>query len=75
MNSLLLPRNLSLIECTCVCDVAAVGACRPDWQEIDSRLMREAVLYVDSRDACLAESGDVILSQVGPSRSFLCNKV
>lgn len=44
--------------------VTAVGACRPDWQELDSNLMRSAVVYCDSREACLRESGDVILSEV-----------
>lgn len=42
----------------------AVGACRPDWQEIDPELMRSVSLFVDSRDAALTESGDVILSKV-----------
>ena len=43
----------------------AVGACRPDWSEIDPELMRSSVVYVDSREAALKESGDVILSKVG----------
>ena len=43
----------------------AVGACRPDWSEIDPKLMRSSVVYVDSREAALKESGDVILSKVG----------
>ncbi|CAN9508613.1 unnamed protein product [Ophioblennius macclurei] len=42
--------------------VAAVGACRPDWRELDDGLMKEAVVYADSREAAMAESGDVILS-------------
>ncbi|XP_074518823.1 ketimine reductase mu-crystallin [Halichoeres trimaculatus] len=42
--------------------VAAVGACRPNWRELDDVLMKEAVVYVDSREGALAESGDVILS-------------
>ncbi|KAJ8363836.1 hypothetical protein SKAU_G00126670 [Synaphobranchus kaupii] len=42
--------------------VAAVGACRPDWRELDDALMREAVVYVDSREGALSESGDIILS-------------
>ncbi|XP_003961534.2 ketimine reductase mu-crystallin [Takifugu rubripes] len=42
--------------------VSAVGACRPDWRELDDALMKEAVLYVDSREGAMAESGDVILS-------------
>ncbi|XP_063444260.1 ketimine reductase mu-crystallin-like isoform X2 [Mytilus trossulus] len=43
--------------------INAVGACRPDWQEIDPELMRSVSLFVDSRDAAIAESGDVILSK------------
>ncbi|NP_001188187.1 ketimine reductase mu-crystallin [Ictalurus punctatus] len=42
--------------------VAAVGACRPDWRELDDVLMRDAVIYVDSRDGAAVESGDIILS-------------
>ncbi|XP_072916219.1 ketimine reductase mu-crystallin [Hemitrygon akajei] len=42
--------------------VNAVGACRPEWRELDDALMRNAVLYVDSREAAACESGDVILS-------------
>ncbi|XP_019726498.1 ketimine reductase mu-crystallin [Hippocampus comes] len=42
--------------------VAAVGACRPDWREMDDVLMKEAVVYVDSREGAMVESGDIILS-------------
>ncbi|XP_066546117.1 ketimine reductase mu-crystallin [Amia ocellicauda] len=42
--------------------VNAVGACRPDWRELDDALMRSAVLYVDSREGANQESGDIILS-------------
>ncbi|XP_042196855.1 ketimine reductase mu-crystallin isoform X1 [Callorhinchus milii] len=42
--------------------VNAVGACRPEWREMDDALMKNAVLYVDSKEAALMESGDVILS-------------
>lgn len=42
--------------------VAAVGACRSDLRELDDVLMKEAVVYVDSRKAAAVESGDVILS-------------
>ncbi len=38
----------------------AVGACRPDWRELDDALLQRARLWVDSRDAALVESGDVI---------------
>jgi ornithine cyclodeaminase/alanine dehydrogenase-like protein (mu-crystallin family) len=43
------------------CHVNAVGACRPDWRELDDEAMANIVL-VDSREAALKESGDVILS-------------
>ncbi|XP_015685371.1 ketimine reductase mu-crystallin-like [Protobothrops mucrosquamatus] len=42
--------------------VNAVGASRPDWRELDDDIMRNSVLYVDSKEAALRESGDVILS-------------
>uniref|UniRef100_A0A8D0E439 Ketimine reductase mu-crystallin n=1 Tax=Salvator merianae TaxID=96440 RepID=A0A8D0E439_SALMN len=42
--------------------VNAVGASRPDWRELDDSAMMNAILYVDSREAALCESGDVILS-------------
>jgi len=43
------------------CHVNAVGACRPDWRELDDDAMG-SVVYVDSRDAAMKESGDLILS-------------
>ena len=43
------------------CHVNAVGACRPDWRELGDDAMRN-VLFVDSREAAMKESGDVILS-------------
>jgi ornithine cyclodeaminase/alanine dehydrogenase-like protein (mu-crystallin family) len=45
------------------CHVNAVGACRPDWRELDDDAMRN-VAFVDSREAAMKESGDVILSRV-----------
>lgn len=42
--------------------IAAVGACRPDWRELDDVLMRDAVVYVDSREGANAESGDIVMS-------------
>ncbi|XP_017273897.1 ketimine reductase mu-crystallin [Kryptolebias marmoratus] len=42
--------------------IAAVGACRPDWRELDDELMKNAVVYADSREGAMTESGDVILS-------------
>jgi ornithine cyclodeaminase/alanine dehydrogenase-like protein (mu-crystallin family) len=41
--------------------VNAVGSPRPDWRELDEEAMGNT-LIVDSRDAVLKESGDVILS-------------
>jgi thiomorpholine-carboxylate dehydrogenase len=41
--------------------VNAVGACRPDWRELDDEAMSE-VVFVDSREGALKESGDIILS-------------
>jgi ornithine cyclodeaminase/alanine dehydrogenase-like protein (mu-crystallin family) len=43
------------------CHVNAVGACRPDWREMDDDAITN-VVYVDSREGALKESGDVILS-------------
>jgi ornithine cyclodeaminase/alanine dehydrogenase-like protein (mu-crystallin family) len=45
--------------------VNAVGACRPDWRELDDEAMR-SVLVVDSREAAGQEAGDVILSGALP---------
>ncbi len=42
--------------------VNAVGAPRPNWRELDDAAMANA-LVVDSREAVLKESGDVILSK------------
>ena len=41
-----------------------MGACRPDWRELDNVLMRDAVVYADSREGAMTESGDIILSGV-----------
>ena len=42
--------------------VNAVGSPRPDWRELDDDVMKN-VLFVDSREGALKESGDVILSK------------
>jgi ornithine cyclodeaminase/alanine dehydrogenase-like protein (mu-crystallin family) len=44
------------------CHINAVGACRPDWRELDDDAMTKSVVFVDSREAAMKESGDVILS-------------
>jgi len=41
--------------------VNAVGSPRPNWRELDDRAMAN-ILVVDSREAVLKESGDIILS-------------
>ena len=41
--------------------VVGVGACRPDQQEIAPELVARACLVVDSRDAALKESGDILI--------------
>ncbi|KAK6171586.1 hypothetical protein SNE40_019742 [Patella caerulea] len=43
--------------------INAVGACRYDWNEIDPAIMQAAVVYVDSKDAAVKESGDIIMSK------------
>src|SRR6266700_5392783 len=39
----------------------AIGACRPDWRELDDEAMAN-VVFVDARESAMKESGDVILS-------------
>jgi thiomorpholine-carboxylate dehydrogenase len=43
--------------------VNAIGACLPSWRELDDAAMRGSLVIVDSREAAVRESGDVILSQ------------
>ena len=43
--------------------VIAVGSPRPTWRELDDGVMTAGALVVDSREAVLKESGDVILSK------------
>src|SRR5438093_7596352 len=43
--------------------VNAIGATRPDWRELDDDLVTTARLFVDSREAALRESGDVIAAR------------
>ncbi len=41
--------------------VCAVGACRPDQREMESALVRDARVFVDSRAGALAEAGDLVI--------------
>jgi thiomorpholine-carboxylate dehydrogenase len=43
--------------------VNAVGAALPTWRELDDAALNGSTLIVDSREAALRESGDVILSK------------
>jgi ornithine cyclodeaminase/alanine dehydrogenase-like protein (mu-crystallin family) len=43
------------------CHVNAIGACRPDWRELDDEAITN-VVFVDSREGATKESGDIILS-------------
>jgi ornithine cyclodeaminase/alanine dehydrogenase-like protein (mu-crystallin family) len=40
--------------------INAVGATRPNWRELDDSLLRKARIFVDSREAAMKESGDII---------------
>ena len=40
--------------------INALGAPRPDSRELDDEVLRYARIYVDSREAAMKESGDVI---------------
>jgi len=44
------------------CHVNAIGACRPDWRELDDAALKGSVVFVDSSEGAMKESGDVILS-------------
>ena len=41
--------------------ICAVGACRPNQREMDTALVRDARLFVDSRAGALAEAGDLVI--------------
>src|ERR1700752_813462 len=43
--------------------VNAIGPTRPEWRELDDDLVTTARVFVDSREAALRESGDVIAAR------------
>ncbi|MGF1488844.1 MAG: ornithine cyclodeaminase family protein [Prochloraceae cyanobacterium] len=43
--------------------ITAVGSYQPHMQEIDSITLKRARIIVDSKEACLAEAGDIIISK------------
>src|SRR5204862_6849668 len=46
--------------------INAVGAPRPNWRELDDDVLRRATIYVESREAALKESGDVMAASKEP---------
>jgi alanine dehydrogenase len=46
--------------------INAVGATRPNWRELDDEVLRRATIYVESREAALKESGDVVAAGKEP---------
>jgi ornithine cyclodeaminase/alanine dehydrogenase-like protein (mu-crystallin family) len=40
--------------------INAVGATRPNWRELDDEVLRRTRIYVESREAAMKESGDII---------------
>jgi len=40
--------------------INAVGATRPNWRELDDEVLRKARIFVESREAAMKESGDII---------------
>jgi ornithine cyclodeaminase len=57
--------------------VVSVGACRPDQREMDPALLARGRLVVDSVEAALAESGDVVsgLSEGRFSRAHIAGEI
>jgi ornithine cyclodeaminase len=41
--------------------ICAVGACRPDQREMDTSLVKDGRVFVDSRVGALAEAGDIVI--------------
>ena len=41
--------------------ICAVGACRPDQREMDTALVRDSRVFVDSVEGALAEAGDLVI--------------
>src|SRR5439155_24569641 len=41
--------------------ICAVGACRPNQREMDTALVRDSRVFVDSRIGALAEAGDLVI--------------
>ena len=50
--------------------INAIGSYKPDMNEIDPDIMKAAGIYLDQREACLVESGDLII----PMKAGLFNE-
>lgn len=48
--------------------IIAMGSNHADRAEVAADLVRRSKVYVDSRDACVVEAGDLLLSGVAPTR-------
>jgi len=46
--------------------INAVGATRPNWRELDDEVLWRATIYVESREAALKESGDMMAAGKEP---------
>jgi len=57
--------------------INAVGAPRPDWRELDTDAVRRARVFVDSRAAALAESGDLLqpIQEGAIAREHICGEI
>ena len=41
--------------------INAIGAYKPEMQEVDEETIRRAKIFVDSKEACLGEAGDLVI--------------
>src|SRR3989454_548223 len=57
--------------------INAVGAPRPDWRELDTDAVRRARVFVDSRAAALAESGELLvpIQEGAIAREHICGEI
>lgn len=55
--------------CSSVSPCPAVGSCTAKWRELDDDLMKNALVTVDSKEAALKESGDIVQSGVSVMQS------
>lgn len=51
--------------------ISAVGGCDPKGREIADDLMHGCVLYTDTKEGAMKESGDIIAAKVGLNRRLM----